>query len=123
MSEWQNLVPASALGPGEVLEVQWQGEDILLYRSWEGECHAITAYCPHMDNYIPNGLAPGQSLGALLEQGELRCPYHGWRFNGRGQCTHIPQGQRVPAKVKQGKPVALSWAVRERGKQIQIAPR
>jgi len=123
MSKWKDLMLASALDVGEVLEVNWQGEDLLLYRSQEGECHAITAYCPHMGNYIPNGLAPGQSLGTLLEQGELRCPYHGWRFNGEGQCTHIPQGQRVPVVVKQGKPVACSWSVRERGKQIQIAPR
>jgi len=123
MSKWKDLMLASALDVGEVLEVNWQGEDLLLYRSRSGECHAITAYCPHMGNYIPNGLAPGQSLGTLLEQGELRCPYHGWRFNGEGQCTHIPQGQRVPVVVKQGKPVACSWSVRERGKQIQIAPR
>jgi len=114
-------MPAAALDPGEVVELRWQGEDILLSRTSHGACHAITAYCPHMGNYMPNGLAAGRPLADLLEQGELCCPYHGWRFNGQGQCTHIPKGQRVPAVVRQGRPIARSWVVREHGKLIQIS--
>lgn len=114
-------MPSAALAPGDVVEMTWQGEDLLLYRTAAGECQALTAYCPHMGNYIPNGLAPGKPLAALLEQQELRCPYHGWRFNGAGQCTHIPQGQRVPEGVKQGRAVARSWRIRERQQHIQIS--
>ena len=116
-------MPSAALAPGEVVEVTWQGGDLLLYRTAAGECQAINAYCPHMGNYIPNGLAPGKSLSALLQHDGLRCPYHGWRFNGDGQCTYIPQGQRVPEAVRRGRAVARSWLVRERGQQIQIADR
>jgi len=123
MTTWQDLTPSAALAPGEVVEINWQGEDLLLYRTAAGECQAIGAYCPHMGNYIPNGLVPGKSLSVLLEEGELRCPFHGWRFNGDGQCTHIPQGQRVPEAVRQGRAVARSWLVRERGQHIQIADR
>jgi phenylpropionate dioxygenase-like ring-hydroxylating dioxygenase large terminal subunit len=123
MKTWQDLMSSAALVAGEVVEITWQGEDLLLYRTAAGECQAISAYCPHMGNYIPNGLAPGKSLSALLQQDELRCPYHGWRFNGDGQCTHIPQGQRVPEAVRRGRPVARSWLIKERGQQIQIAGR
>ena len=121
MNNWQNLNHAVNLAPGEVIEIEWRGDDLLLYRTTAGEYRAITAYCPHMGNYIPNGLAPGQSLSALLQRDELRCPYHGWRFNGEGQCTHIPQGQSVPIAVKQGRAVARHWRVREENGQIQIA--
>ena len=69
---------SAALAPGEVVELNWQGEDLLLYRTPAGECQAIGAYCPHMGNYIPSGLAPGKSLSALLQHDELRCPYHCW---------------------------------------------
>jgi 3-ketosteroid 9alpha-monooxygenase subunit A len=123
MTTWQTLMPSVLLTPGEVLEINWQGEDLLLYRTAAGACHTITAYCPHMGNYIPNGLAPGTPLAALLEHEELRCPYHGWRFNGAGQCTHIPQGQPVPVAVRQGRAVARSWRIREQGEHIQIAAR
>ena len=121
MTSWETLLSSAALAPGEVREISWQEDDLLLYRSADGRCHAITAYCPHMGNYIPNGLAPGKSLATLLENDELRCPFHGWRFNGDGQCTRIPQGQRVPPLVRQGKPIARSWRVREHKQQIQIA--
>ena len=123
MTTWQDLMPCAALAPGEVVEITWQGEDLLLYRTSAGECQAFSAYCPHMGNYMPNGLAPGKSLAALLEHDELRCPYHGWRFNSDGQCTHIPQGQRVPEAVRRGRAVVRSWLVRERGQHIQIADR
>jgi phenylpropionate dioxygenase-like ring-hydroxylating dioxygenase large terminal subunit len=26
-----------------------------------------------------------------IEAGQLTCSYHGWRFNGEGQCTRVPQ--------------------------------
>jgi phenylpropionate dioxygenase-like ring-hydroxylating dioxygenase large terminal subunit len=123
MTIWQNLMPSAALAPGEVMEISWRGEDLLLYRTAAGACGAITAYCPHMGNYIPNGLAPGKPLAALLARDELRCPYHGWRFNGQGQCTHIPQSQAVPASVRRGRAIARSWRVREQARQIQIAAR
>ncbi|MFT4826674.1 MAG: 3-ketosteroid 9alpha-monooxygenase subunit A [Halioglobus sp.] len=121
MKQWQNVLASSDLQPGQVLEISLQGNDLLVYRTLAGDCQAINAYCPHQGNYIPNGLPPGTPLTELLIQEELRCPYHGWRFNGVGQCTHIPQGQRVPGIIKQGKPVIKSWAVLEENGQIQLS--
>jgi phenylpropionate dioxygenase-like ring-hydroxylating dioxygenase large terminal subunit len=37
------------------------------------------------------------SLGTITE-GALACGYHGWRYDGSGQCVHIPSlvsGQRI----------------------------
>ncbi len=121
MTEWQDILPSAELAPGEVVEAEWQGEDLLLYRTFAGECRAITAYCPHMGNYIPNGLAPRVPISELLHEDELRCPFHEWRFDGEGRCTHIPEGQPVPSMVRQGKPVARYWLVREAGGKIQLA--
>jgi 3-ketosteroid 9alpha-monooxygenase subunit A len=120
MSDWQNVLPSAGLAAGQVLEIDWNGEDLLLYRTAKGECRALKAYCPHMGNYMPNGLAPGQPVSALLRDSEIHCPYHGWRFDGQGRCTHIPAGQKIPAAVGRGAPVARSWPVREKGGQIQI---
>lgn len=69
---------------------------------------------PHPPIHIPiNTLIP--------TQGELECPYHGWRFDATGTCTAIPQGgdckdprtaaTALPCVVRQGmlwvKPVPL----------------
>lgn len=120
MAQWQNVLSSSDLKPGQVKELSWQGNDILLFRTHAGLCLAINAYCPHQGNYMPNGLPPGATLDKLLVQDELNCPYHGWRFNGAGQCTYIPQGQRVPNPIRQGKPVIRSWPVREDKNHIQL---
>ncbi|MCB1680032.1 MAG: Rieske 2Fe-2S domain-containing protein [Halioglobus sp.] len=120
-THWQRQLPSAALARGQVLATSCGGHDILLYRSAAGQCRAISAYCPHMNNYIPNGLAPGEPLAALLVEDELHCPFHGWRFNGAGQCTHIPSGQRVPAAVRSGRAIARTWRVREREGYIELA--
>jgi phenylpropionate dioxygenase-like ring-hydroxylating dioxygenase large terminal subunit len=31
------------------------------------------------------------SEGRINESGQLECPYHGWAFNGSGECEYIPQ--------------------------------
>ena len=120
MDEWQNLLPSDELPPGGVVECSWQSHDLLVYRAPDGDCIAINAYCPHQGNYIPNGLPGGQGLDTLLIDGEILCPFHGWRFNRAGQCSHIPQGQRIPPAIRQGKAVIRCWQLRDRDQQIQI---
>ena len=50
------------------------------------------------------------SLGKV-EEGHLICPYHGWRYDGNGRCTHIPAHpeQKPPEKA-----AARVYQVRER---------
>lgn len=120
MAHWQNIMASSELAAGEVKEVEWQGQDLLLYRLASGECRATSAWCPHMRNYLPNGLPPATPLSALLSNDVLTCPWHGWRFDGLGHCTHLPAGQRVPQKVARGEIIMRCWTVREHKKMIQL---
>ncbi len=50
-----------------------------------GRWRAFSDACPHR--------LASLSEGRLSGDGELECPYHGWTFNGTGQCTAIPQAQ------------------------------
>ena len=122
MGDWHTIWPAAELRPGQVVEVSWEGEDLLLYRLASGQCRVITGYCPHMNNYIPNALPEGAELSKLLEGDQISCPWHGWLFDGEGRCTHVPTGQRVPAVVAKGWRIARCWQVREQGAHIQIGP-
>lgn len=85
------------------------GEAVVLWRS-EGELHAFRDLCIHRGAAL--------SLGRV-KRGELVCPYHGWRYNGAGACTHIPAqpaGSKVPTKAR-----ALAYNVQERYGLIWVA--
>lgn len=43
-----------------------------------------------MDDTCPHRLAP-LSDGRIDQKGRLQCVYHGWCFNGSGDCKLIPQ--------------------------------
>lgn len=58
---------------------------VLWFDRQESRWRAFADVCPHR-------LVP-LSEGRLNAAGELECPYHGWSFNGAGQCTGIPQAE------------------------------
>jgi phenylpropionate dioxygenase-like ring-hydroxylating dioxygenase large terminal subunit len=55
---------------------------IVLFRGRDGAVAALLDRCPHRN--VP------LSMGRVREDSTLECPYHGWRFDRRGACTHIP---------------------------------
>ena len=119
-SRWHNLVEGSSLAKGDVVEITWREEDLLVYRSAEGACFAISAYCAHTLSYMPNGLPPDTPLSELLRGEEIRCPFHGWCYDGSGRCTEIPVSQRVPPGMQRGDAMIKSWQLRESNGWIQI---
>ncbi len=118
---WHKLVSAAELPPGEVKEITWAEEDLLIWCSEDGSLGAISAYCAHTGNYMPNGLAPEHALPQMLHGNGLRCPFHGWCYDGSGRCTSIPPSQQIPSAVREGRPVIKSFQLREFEGWIQIS--
>jgi phenylpropionate dioxygenase-like ring-hydroxylating dioxygenase large terminal subunit len=58
-------------------------EPVALFRKPDGTPAALLDQCPH--RFAP--LSAGQVLN-----GEIRCAYHGLRFNTSGACIHNPRG-------------------------------
>jgi len=91
MRPWWHVVARSGdLPPGGVLPVRLLGEDFVLWRDERGAAHLNGDTCPHRGVRL--------SLGAV-EHGCIRCPYHGWAFDGSGTCRSIPQlghGRTLP---------------------------
>ena len=89
----------------------------LLGRRWalvrlDGRLVALTDRCPHR-------LAP-LSLGSVCGP-TLQCAYHGWQFDDRGACVHIPAlgtDATIPPRAAAGTPFGLA----ERYGLIWIAP-
>lgn len=66
---------------GDPLAVTIQGRPLVLFRARGGAPAALSDRCPHRN--VP--LSAGR-----VRHGELECGYHGWRFDGAGQCVAVP---------------------------------
>ncbi|WP_341526714.1 aromatic ring-hydroxylating dioxygenase subunit alpha [Nostoc sp. UHCC 0302] len=65
----------------------------VLYRNSQGQVIALKDQCPHRGAAL--------SLG-WVEQGCIRCPYHGWKFQADGKCIEIPSngtGTPIPKRA------------------------
>lgn len=78
---WQPVGRSATLGVGTAQAVRVMGEDLTLYRGDSGTAHLVGGLCPHRRTLLANGWVQGD---------EVRCMYHGWKFDGSGQCTERP---------------------------------
>ncbi|MGC4001081.1 MAG: aromatic ring-hydroxylating dioxygenase subunit alpha [Anaeromyxobacter sp.] len=70
------------------LAVQVLGRPLALFRGPGGAPGALEDRCPHRNAPLSAGRVRG---------GELECPYHGWRFDGRGGCLAVPGLEAPPS--------------------------
>src|SRR5271165_5807802 len=79
---WQPAALVDELqGPRPVKAVRLLGENLVLFREARGECALIQRHCPHRSADLAYG---------RLEARGLRCLFHGWLFDARGQCLEMP---------------------------------
>jgi phenylpropionate dioxygenase-like ring-hydroxylating dioxygenase large terminal subunit len=62
-------------------QIKMLNQRFVLYRNSQGQVVALKDQCPHRGAAL--------SLG-WVEDGCIRCPYHGWKFQADGQCADIP---------------------------------
>jgi phenylpropionate dioxygenase-like ring-hydroxylating dioxygenase large terminal subunit len=83
---WYPVAYLQDLDPAKPTAFTLLEQDLVLwFDRQESRWRAFADVCPH--RLVP--LSEGRLNGA----GELECPYHGWSFNGAGQCTAIPQAE------------------------------
>ncbi|MCB9603626.1 MAG: aromatic ring-hydroxylating dioxygenase subunit alpha [Sandaracinus sp.] len=80
VDDWYVLARSAELGRRPIAR-ELHGRPIALFRDGAGRAAALVDRCPHRN--VP--LSAGR-----VEQGELECPYHGWRFDPDGRCTTVP---------------------------------
>ena len=78
---WYVLLDTAELPRAGTLAVTRLGQELVLWRGAGGAVHAAVDRCPHRGAR----LSPGRVI-----DGELECPFHGFRFSGDGACTAIP---------------------------------
>ncbi|MEC9375739.1 MAG: SDR family oxidoreductase [Pseudomonadota bacterium] len=66
----------------EPIKVRMLGADFVLFREMDGSPRCISNVCPHRGSSLADG--------CLYKDDTIACPFHGYRFNGHGDCTLIP---------------------------------
>ena len=79
---------------------------IVFYRTPDGQVSALEDRCCHRDLPL--------SLGTV-DEGGIRCGYHGLLFDGTGKCVEIPGQAKVPSKAR-----VSAYPVKEQGALIWI---
>ena len=92
---WQPVALSTDLPEGGApVPVQVMGEELALFRDEFGRIGLLGIHCAHR--------AADLSYGRI-EDGGLRCLYHGWLYDVTGQCLDQPgepEGSRFKEKVR-----------------------
>jgi 3-ketosteroid 9alpha-monooxygenase subunit A len=99
-NSWAQVAWSHELRRGEVKPLTCFGRDLVLFRGQDGQAHVLDAYCPHLGAHL--------GAGGTVVGNELRCPFHGWQFDGSGACSKISYARKIPPKAR-----LQSWPVRE----------
>jgi 5,5'-dehydrodivanillate O-demethylase len=78
---WWPVAFTADLPGRDIRKVRLLGEDLALYRVHDGSIHLLEDRCPHRGAALSYGIVESQGL---------RCPYHGWLFDGTGACLEQP---------------------------------
>jgi 3-ketosteroid 9alpha-monooxygenase subunit A len=107
---WYCVAFSQDLKVGEVKPVHYFGREMVVFRTESGEAKVLDAYCPHLGAHLGHG---GKVKGE-----SIACPFHGWQFNGAGQCTSVPYAKNMPPKVAGGKQALYAYPTVERNQVI-----
>src|SRR6266508_5493338 len=89
---WQPVCAYEELKPGYAVPIRIMREDFTLYRGESGVTYIVDFRCAHRGTQL--------SLG-WVEQDCIRCFYHGWKYDGSGQCVEQPaEDKSFAQKIK-----------------------
>src|SRR2546423_5728771 len=78
---WQPIHLSHDLKAGWSIPLRVLGEDLTLYRGETGTPFVVGHKCAHRGVQLSAGTVEGN---------DIRCAYHGWKYDGSGQCIEQP---------------------------------
>lgn len=89
---WQPVYVGERLKAGHAVPIRVMGEDFTLYRGASGAPYVVDFRCAHRGTQLSVG---------WVEEECIRCFYHGWKYDGTGQCVEQPaEGEGFAPKVR-----------------------
>ena len=81
LNDWHPVTTVEELNDNPIIGARLLEEDIVVWRAGE-QVHAWQDKCIHRGTRL--------SLGKITADSCIQCPYHGWVYDGKGQCVKIP---------------------------------
>lgn len=78
---WQPIAAAAEMDETPTKYVRLMGEDLALYKDKSGMYGLLDLHCAHRRSDLTYG---------MVEDCGLRCNYHGWAYNEKGDCIDQP---------------------------------
>ena len=89
---WIALDNSANVAPGRARPIRIMSENYTLYRGHSGKAQVVAQRCPHRGAMMHLG---------WVEDDDIRCVYHGWKFDCSGQCIEQPaEGEGFARKVR-----------------------
>jgi phenylpropionate dioxygenase-like ring-hydroxylating dioxygenase large terminal subunit len=92
---WYPIATSDEVNNKKPFRAQVLGAYFVAFRDDAGGAHVLSDVCIHRGGALGKG---------WVRDNTVVCPYHGWRFGGDGQCTHIPslvdEQDKPPARAK-----------------------
>ena len=76
------------------VKVRMLGQNFVVFRDTAGKAQCLSNVCTHRGGSLAGGKVIGDTVA---------CPYHGWQFNGAGQCVKIPsigKDAKIPPRTR-----------------------
>lgn len=94
---WHPIATSTSLKAGTARSIRILCEDLTLYRGQSGDAHLVGGRCAHRCTVLHTAWVQGD---------EIRCMYHGWKYDAAGRCTEMPAERALlPGVAIAGYPV------------------
>jgi 5,5'-dehydrodivanillate O-demethylase oxygenase subunit len=116
---WMAVYESDQLPAGRAMPIRIMGQDYVIFRTQSGVAQVMAQRCPHRGAQMHLGWVQGE---------ELRCVYHGWKFDCTGRCTEQPAeepGYNEKVRIKTyptGEHMGLIFAYFGDGEAPQFPP-
>jgi 5,5'-dehydrodivanillate O-demethylase len=87
---WHPVAISAQLAPGSARALRILSEDLTLYRGESGTPYLVGGRCAHRCTILHTG---------WVQDEQIRCMYHGWRYDGAGRCTEMPAEPHSKAEL------------------------
>ena len=88
---WHPIATSETLKAATARAIRIMCENLTLYRGESGEAHLVGARCAHRCTVLHTGWVQGD---------EIRCMYHGWKYDGTGRCVEMPAERALRPDVR-----------------------
>jgi phenylpropionate dioxygenase-like ring-hydroxylating dioxygenase large terminal subunit len=98
---WYPITRSEDLAYDQPERVKVLGVELVVFRDTNGDAHVLSDTCVHRGASL-GGAWSGLSAPRIVDDC-IVCPYHGWEFDGDGQCQNIPSvgyGTKTPPRAK-----------------------